>query len=164
MRYTIYINIKVLLSEPHIFPNEGGGGKFPPPEPMGPCRGKLLFVIRRRWTPQLSPLANVRAKNLGLPDVAAGLPFHCLISLNLISGDTIILFPSAVLRILIVAICRVCASLREGDGRELWKRLDILQMPSVTKVLREISCFKDRQEPRKLLVKNLSFTRFQRFI
>lgn len=28
MRYTIYINIKVLLSEPHIFPNEGGmGGK-----------------------------------------------------------------------------------------------------------------------------------------
>lgn len=23
MRYTVYINIKVLLSEPHIFPNEG---------------------------------------------------------------------------------------------------------------------------------------------
>lgn len=23
MRYTIYINIKVWLSEPHIFPNEG---------------------------------------------------------------------------------------------------------------------------------------------
>lgn len=85
MRYTIYINIKVLLSEPHIFPNEGE--KMP--QPMGPCRCKLLFVIKHRWTLQFSPLANVRAKNWRLPDVAAGLNFHCLISLNLITGDMI---------------------------------------------------------------------------
>lgn len=85
MRYTIYINIKVLLSEPHIFPNEGE--KMP--QPMGPCRCKLLFVIKHRWTLQFSPLANVRAKNWRLPDVAAGLNFHHLISLNLIIGDMI---------------------------------------------------------------------------
>lgn len=57
---------------------------------MGPCRCKLLFVIKHRWTLQFSPLANVRAKNLRLPDVAAGLNFHCLIFLNLITGDMII--------------------------------------------------------------------------
>lgn len=72
--------------------------------------------------------------------MAAGLNFHCLIFLNLITGDMII-FVSAVLRILIVAICCVCVSLWEGDGREVRERLDILQMPSVTKVLREISYF-----------------------
>lgn len=30
MRYTVYINIKVLLSEPHIFPNEGRKKKKTP--------------------------------------------------------------------------------------------------------------------------------------
>lgn len=30
MRYTVYINIKVLLSEPHIFPNEGRKKKKKP--------------------------------------------------------------------------------------------------------------------------------------
>lgn len=132
---------------------------------MGPCRCKLLFVIKHRWTLQFSPLANVRAKNLRLPDVAAGLNFHCLIFLNLINGDMIFFFfCSALLRILIVAICCVCVSLWEGDGRGVRKGLDILQMPSVTKVLREIPYFKTRLEPRKLLLKFLSFTRFQHFI
>lgn len=88
MRYTIYINIKVWLSEPHIFPNEGEKKKR---QPMSPCRCKSLFVIKHRWTLQFSPLANVRAKNLRLPDVAAGLNFHCLIFLNLITGDMIII-------------------------------------------------------------------------
>lgn len=37
-------------------------------------------------------------------------------------------------------------------------------MPSVTKLLQEISYFKNRLEPRKLLVKFLSFASFQHFI
>lgn len=59
---------------------------------MGPCRCKLLFVIKHRWTLQFSPLVNVRAKNLRLPDVEAGLNLHCLIFLNLITGDIINFF------------------------------------------------------------------------
>lgn len=59
---------------------------------MGPCRCKLLFVIKHRWTLQFSPLANVRAKNLRLPDVPVGFNFHCLIFLILITRDVIFFF------------------------------------------------------------------------
>lgn len=86
---------------------------------MGPCRCKLLFVIKHRWTLQFSPLANVRAKNLRLPDVEAGLNLHCLIFLNLITGDIINFFFSAVMSILIVVICSVCVSLWKWGGRDV---------------------------------------------
>lgn len=67
------------------------------------------------------------------------------------------------LKILIVAVCRVCVSLWRGDGREVWKKSDISQMPSVTKVLWEISYSKNSLESRKLSITFISFSLLQHF-